>query len=299
MKNSLHLKFLAIKNVALENNYSIKFLCGVWNLNRRSYYKWLNKSSSARQIENEVIKEKILEIYHSVNKIYGFRRMTMNINSQMNKKYNFKRIYRLMRYELKISSVIRRKKGRYIKSSAEYKAENILNREFSADVAEQKILTDITEFKYGVDKKIYMCTTFDLYDKSILSYSLSNKANTELVLRVLENSYTKEIPENAVLHSDRGSQFTSLEYKEALERLGVTHSMSRVGKCIDNGPMEGFFGNIKSEKYYLKKYSNLIELENDISDYVKFYNEDRLQKNLGSLTPLAYRENNKETNVDN
>ncbi|MGL5963491.1 MAG: IS3 family transposase [Fusobacteriaceae bacterium] len=295
----MHLKFLAIENAALENNYSIKFLCGVWNLNRRSYYKWLNKSSSARQIENEVIKVKILEIYHSVNKIYGFRRMTMNINFQMNKKYNLKRIYRLMRYELKISSVIRRKKGKYLKSSAEYKAENILNREFSAEVAEQKILTDITEFKYGVDKKIYMCATFDLYDKSILSYSLSNKANTELVLKVLESSYTKEIPKNAVLHSDRGAQFTSQNFKETLERLGVTHSMSRVGKCIDNGPMEGFFGNIKSEKYYLKKYSNLIELEKEISDYIKFYNEDRLQKNLGNLSPLAYRENNKQKNVDN
>ncbi|MGL5056446.1 MAG: DDE-type integrase/transposase/recombinase [Fusobacteriaceae bacterium] len=77
-------------------------------------------------------------------------------------------------------------------------------------------------------KNIYMCATFDLYDKSILSYSLSNKANTELVLKVLENSYTKEILKNAVLHSDRGAQFTSLQYKETLERLGVTHSMSRV-----------------------------------------------------------------------
>lgn len=110
-------------------------------------------------------------------------------------------------------------KNRYIKSSAEYKAENILNRDFSADVAEQKILTDITEFKYGIGKKIYMCATFDLYDKSILSYSLSNKANTELVLKVLENSYTKEIPKNAILHSDRGAQFTSLEYKETLKKL--------------------------------------------------------------------------------
>lgn len=259
----------------------------------------MNRLPSVRESENEIIKENILDIYHSVNKIYGFRRMTMNINCRMNKNYNLKRIYRLMKDELKISSIIRRKKNRYIKSSAEYKAENILNRQFSADVAEQKILTDITEFKYGVGKKIYMCATFDLYDKSILSYSLSDKANTELVLKVLENSYTKEIPKNSILHSDRGAQFTSLEYKETLEKLGVTHSMSRVGKCIDNGPMEGFFGNIKSEKYYLKKYSNLEELERDISDYIKFYNEDRLQKKLGNLSPLMYRENNKQKNVDN
>lgn len=79
-------------------------------------------------------------------------------------------------------------KNRHVKSSAKYKAENILNREFSSTVPKQKILTDITEFKYGIDKKIYMCATFDLYDKSILSYSISSKANTELVLKVLENS---------------------------------------------------------------------------------------------------------------
>ena len=77
-------------------------------------------------------------------------------------------------------------------------------------------------------------------------------------------------------NTDRGSQFTSFEYKEALERLGITHSMSRVGKCIDNGPMEGFFGNIKSEKYYLNNYETLEELKNDISDYIRFYNEKRL-----------------------
>lgn len=292
------MKFLAIENVAAENKYSIKFLCEVWKLNRRSYYKWSNRLPSNRESENEIIKENILEIYTSVNKIYGFRRMTMNINSRMNKKYNSKRIYRLMKEELKISSVIRRKKNRHIKSSAEYKAENILNREFSSTVPKQKILTDITEFKYGIDKKIYMCATFDLYDKSILSYSISSKANTELVIKVLENSYIKGVPENALLHSDRGTQFTSLEYKQTLDKLKVTHSMSRVGKCIDNGPMEGFFGNIKSEKYYLKKYSTLDELEREISDYIKFYNEDRLQKNLGNLSPLNYRENNK-INVDN
>lgn len=291
-------EILKKRNKELENNYSIKFLCEIWSLNRRSYYKWLNRFPSNREVENKIIKEHILEIYHSVNKIYGFRRMTMNINYRTNKKYNLKRIYRLMKDELKISSVIRRKKNRYIKSSAEYKAENILNREFSAEISQQKVLTDITEFKYGINEKIYMCATFDLYDKSILSYSLSNKANTELVLKVLENSYTKVIPKNAVLHSDRGTQFTSLEYKEALEKLGITHSMSRFGKCIDNGPMEGFLGNIKSEKYYLKKYSTLDELETDISNYITFYNEDRLQKNLGCLSPLKYREHNK-INVDN
>ena len=214
--------------------------------------------------------------------------MTMNINRQMNKNYNHKRIYRLMK-ELKISSVIRRKKKKYTKNSAEYKAENILNRKFSADIPQQKVLTDITEFKYGKDKKIYMCATLDLYDRSILSYSLSEKPNTKLVLEVLQNSFSKTVNHNTILHTDRGSQFTSSEYKKTLENLGITHSMSRVGKCIDNGPMEGFFGTIKVEKYYLNRYESLEKLKNDISDYIRFYNEERLQKNLGNRSPLEYR----------
>lgn len=224
----------------------------------------------------------------------------MNINDRLNKNYNLKRIYRLMK-ELGIHSIIRRKKKRYIKSSAEYKVENILNREFHSNKPKQKVLTDITEFKYG-NSKIYMCATFDLFDKSILSYELSDRANTDLVIKTLKNSYNKAIDLERLLHSDRGSQFTSLEYKKALKELGITHSMSRVGKCIDNGPMEGFFGNIKCEKYYLKKYKKLSELEKDIHDYIKFYNNERLQKNLGNLSPLKYREQNSiniKNNVDN
>lgn len=252
------------------------------------HYKWLKRIPSSREIENEKIKEKILKIHNSVNKIYGFHRMTMNINHQMNKNYNHKRIYRLMK-ELKISSIIRRKKKKYIKNSAEYKVENILNREFSANIPQHKVLTDITEFKYGKDKKIYMYATLDLYDRSILSYSLSEKPDTKLVLEVLQNSFNKPIIHKAILHTDRVSQFTSLEYKKTLEDLGIIHSMSRVGKCIDNGPMEGFFGTIKVEKYYLNRYDTLEELKNDISDYVRFYNEERLQKNLGNRNPLEYR----------
>lgn len=134
-----------------------------------------------------------------------------------------------------------------------------------------------------------MCAALDLYDRSILSYSLSEKADTKLVLEVLQNSFNKPVGHKKILHTDRGSQFTSLEYRKTLENLGITHSMSRVGKCIDNGPMEGFFGNIKVEKYYLKKYETLCELKNDISEYIRFYNEERLQRNLGNRSPLEYR----------
>ena len=148
IRKYLHLKFLAIKGVASSNNYSIKVLCEILKVNRKSYYKWIKRIPSKREIENETIKEKILEIQNRVEGIYGFPRMTMNINRELNKKYNCKKIHRLMKEELKIFSRIRRKKRKYIKSSTEYEVENILNREFTAQKSLEKVLTDITEVQW-------------------------------------------------------------------------------------------------------------------------------------------------------
>lgn len=251
----------------------------------------MKRKVTSRELENEKIKSNLLELHSNLNGIYGYRRMTMNINRILSGKFNTKRIYRLMRKELNILSVIRRKKKRYIKSSAEYTTENILNREFSASTPKEKLLTDITEFKYGKkgeEKKAFLCAIYDVFDNSIISYKISKKANTELVMDVLAESLDSKVP-IGMLHSDRGTQFTSLKFKEILSKNKVTHSMSRAGKCIDNGPMEGFFGILKSEKYHLKKYMTLEELRCDIIDYIRFYNEERLQKNLEELSPLEYR----------
>lgn len=94
-----------------------------------------------------------------------------------------------------------------------------------------------------------------------------------------------------LLHSDRGFQYTSPAYKRKFDKAEMIQSMSRVGRCIDNGPMEAFWGTLKSEKYYLNKYSTFEELKIDIEEYIKFYHYERLQKRLNGLSPLEYRPN--------
>ena len=230
--------------------------------------------------------------------IYGYRRMTLHIRRSLQQDYNEKRIYRLMREELEISSTIRRKKKKYYKTKEEYSAENRLNRHFSSSYPGEKVLTDITEFSYGDQKKLYLCGMFDLFDRSLLSYCFSGRANTAFVLEALQEAYEKERKIH-LLHSDRGSQFTSHRFRKKLEEQGTLHSMSRAGKCIDNGPMEGFWGNMKVEKYHLKKYETLEELQRDLEEYIRFYHEERMQKNLGGRTPLEYKENWLQLNVDN
>ncbi|MFU0799928.1 MAG: Integrase catalytic domain-containing protein [Xylanivirga thermophila] len=230
----------------------------------------------------------MIDLYEEVNGIYGYRRITMNLNHRLNKNYNHKRIYRLMKLT-GLKSVIRKKKKRYIKSKPQFVAENILNREFTASKPNEKWVTDVTEFKYGYGKKAYLSAILDLYDNSIVAYVIGHRNDNQLVFETLDLALKSNLGASPMIHSDRGFQYTSYGFKKRLESAGMTQSMSRVGRCIDNGPIEGYWGTLKCEKYYLNKYNAFEELKNDIDKYIYFYNYKRLQKRLNSLSPMEYR----------
>lgn len=139
-------------------------------------------------------------------------------------------------------------------------------------------------------KKAYLSAIIDLYDKSIVSYILSHSNNNNLVFKTIKpaiNQLSKN--EFPLLHSDRGYQYTSTEFKRILGNVKLTHSMSRVGRCIDNGPIEAFWGTLKVEKYYLHKFETYENLKHAIDTYIKFYNNRRYQETLNGLSPLEYR----------
>ncbi len=191
---------------------------------------------------------------------------------------------------LGLKSVIRIKKKRYIKVSAEEIAKNKLNREFSASRSNEKWLSDVTEFKYACGKKAYLSAILDLYDNSIISYEIGHRNDNSLVFKTLDKAIESNPGARPLFHSDRGYQYTSYGFRRRLEVNGMEQSMSRAGRCIDNGPMENFWGILKSERYYLKgKYKSYEELKIDIENYINFYNNKRLQKRLNSMSPLEYR----------
>jgi transposase InsO family protein len=227
-------------------------------------------------------------LHQKVKGIYGYRRMTMNLSRKLQKALNHKRIYRLMKL-VNIQSVIRRKKKRYRFSKPQHIAENLLNREFSATRPNEKWVTDVTELKYGTSKKAYLSAILDLYDGSIISYVLGHSNNNKLVFDTLDPAIASLMDEHPLIHSDRGFQYTSRRFKGKIEKTRMKHSMSRVGRCIDNGPMESFWGTLKSERYYLHTYDTYEELCQDIDEYIRFYNKDRLQKRLNGLSPIEYR----------
>lgn len=279
--------YAAIKEL-YEQGYAVTELCAIADIARSSYYKWTNRSESNLDIENAMILEDLAKLYNDVHGIYGYRRMTLNINRMSSKQYNHKRIYRLMK-TVGMKSVIRKKKKNYIPSTPQITAENILNREFQADKPNQKWLTDVTEFKLTNGQKAYLSAILDLGDRSIVSYVLGHSNNNQLVFETFDLAIASNPGAKPLFHSDRGFQYTNRLFKNRLDSINATQSMSRVSRCIDNGPMEGFWGIIKSEMYYLQRFHNYEDLKEAIDEYIEFYNTRRLQKNLKGLTPMEYR----------
>ncbi|WP_138858676.1 MULTISPECIES: IS3 family transposase [Exiguobacterium] len=289
----LQQRYIAIKELNEEEALSIVLLCRVAGISRAAYYKWLNRTISVRQEENEKLLEDIRLLYDQANGTYGYRRITMTINrlrrQQSLSPFNEKRIYRLM-HSHGIQSIIRRKRRKHKKSTPQHVAENLMNREFSAARPDEKWCTDVTEFKYGAGKKAYLSAIIDLYDGSIVAYRVGKSNNNGLVFKTMMPAIARlRTGASLMIHSDRGFQYTSRGFKRMVEDAGLTHSMSRVGRCIDNAPIESFWGTLKVEMYYLREFQAYSELTKAIENYIAFYNHDRFQKRLNGLSPVEYR----------
>jgi len=264
-------------------------LCEIAGIQRSSYYKWLNRTESKNEIFNKELLPTIKAAYEEKNGILGYRQMTIKLNRENTFHVNEKRIYRLMNI-LNLKSVCRKKRKNYIKSTPQVTAENILSRNFNSFSFGEKWLTDVTEMKYSLGSKAYLSAILDLSDKSIVSFVLGHSNNNELVFKTFDIAHETYPDAKPLFHSDRGFQYTSKIFKNKLDDSKMTQSMSRVARCIDNGPMEAFWGMLKSEMYYLKKFNSYEELEKAIIDYIDYYNNHRYQKRLECMTPLEYRE---------
>ena len=268
---------------------SIRRICDVAGIPRASYYKWLNRTPPEHEVINEAIAEAIREI-HEDSPDKGYRR----IRDDLARDYGFyvsdNRVLRICRY-LNIKSTIKYKREGCTISDKDpqHIAENILNRNFQADAPNEKWLTDVTEFKYYIGpekKKIYLSAILDLYDRRIVAYVIGDSNNTPLVYETFAQAVRMNPNAHPIFHSDRGFQYTSNVFHRKLQDHGMIQSMSRVGKCIDNGPMEGFWGILKRERYYKRKFSSREDVVQMITEYIDYYNNRRYQRRLGVLTPM-------------
>lgn len=220
----------------------------------------------------------------------GYRRIRDDLERYHGIKVNDKKVLRICRKK-DIKSTIKYANNSCTRQSKnpQFIAENILNREFTAEAPNLKWLTDVTEFKYYVgyeSHKVFLSAILDLYDRRIVSYAIEDSNNNDLVFRTFDAAVAANPDATPLFHSDRGFQYTNRTFHTKLEKAGMTQSMSRVAKCIDNGPMEGFWGILKRERYYGKRFTDKESLVAMIEEYIDYYNNSRLQRNLGVLTPM-------------
>lgn len=285
--------YQAIFEVHEEISAPVKALCKIANISQSAYYKWRGHAPSRREAENKKIMEAI-KVIHTAHPEKGYRRIRDDLVRDYHFTVNDKRVLRLCR-AMGIVSIVKQRKPGCTKAEKHpaHTAENILNREFTATSPNQKWVTDVTEFKYylGDQKhKLYLSAILDLYDRRLVAYQLSDRNNNELVFETFDQAVSENPEAHPLFHSDRGYQYTSPSFHERLVKAEMTQSMSRVGKCLDNGPMEGFWGILKRERYYGHRFTNRTELVEAIEQYIEYYNTQRYQRKLGILTPIEKHE---------
>jgi transposase InsO family protein len=171
-------------------------------------------------------------------------------------------------------------------------ANNEINRDFKTNRQNEKWLTDITEFKIkGRNQKIYLSPIMDLYNREIISYSIGTRPTVELAIKALDKALkTKADLSKLTIHSDQGYHYQHISWVKRLEDRNITQSMSRRGNCIDNSPMENFFGILKQEMYYGEEYKSVKELKESIEEYINWYNNERIKEKLNGMSPVQYRQ---------
>ena len=267
-------------------------MCRVLKISESGYYRWLkNKAKpTARELLSVEIRAILNE--HPDNDNYGVNRMVTAL-AQKGVRVSRRTVYRTMS---EMGIIHRRRTPRGItKATTEIQdRENLIKRNFKAEKPLQKLLSDITEIQC-YDGKLYLSAVLDCYNGEILSIAMDNNMKKELCIRTvkeLELQYGKKIC-GAIFHSDRGSQYTSEAFKEALKGANMRQSLSGTGHCFDNARMESFFATLKKEKIYKISAYKLTrdQVKSIIFRYIfVYYNRIRISSvNPGGMSPVAYR----------
>ena len=223
---------------------------------------------------------------------YGYRRIQLALRNR-GIIVNHKKVQRIMRkLGLKGDKFIR-KSRRYssYKGTVGTVAKNRIRHRFQTSIPYQKLTTDITEFKCSDGRKLYLSPMMDMYNGEILSHGISMHPTLDFVMQPLEEALqvVKDARYRTTIHSDQGWHYQHAHWARTLKEHKVFQSMSRKGNCLDNSPMENFFGLLKQEMYYGIPLRTYEELKRDIESYIQYYNNKRIKQKLAGMSPVQYR----------
>jgi transposase InsO family protein len=260
-------------------------LCGIARVSRSGYYRWLKYADGKDKDHCDYLL--IKEIFDKGKGKYGWRTIKMKLEREKQIKMNHKKISRIMgKYGLCVKI---RRKNPYkdiMKKTADHRTfENKLNREFRQNIPRKIFCTDVTYLPLN-NRFAYLSAVKDIATGEIVAWRLSPYITMELVLATIDQMKQYQ---NTLIHSDQGFHYTNPEYIQRIKILRMVQSMSRKGNCIDNAPIESFFGHLKDDIDCrgCKTFEELYQL---IENYINYYNTERSQWGKNKMTPVEYRD---------
>lgn len=266
-------------------NKDINLLCQIAKVSRSGYYQWLKQQNGTDKDYDDYLL--IKEVFGEGKQKYGWRQVKMQLERQKKVVMNHKKIIRIMK---KYGLVVKiRRKNPYkaiMKKTQEHRIfENKLDRQFHSNVPHKIFCTDITYMPFN-NRFAYLSAVKDIATGEVVAWHLLPHITMPLVLKTLEKLKPYQ---DAMIHSDQGFHYTNPEYIQKVKALEMIQSMSRKGNCIDNAPVESFFGHLKDDIDY-KNCKTFEEIYQLIENYIKYYNNERAQWSRNKMTPVEYRD---------
>jgi len=274
--------------------FDVEKMAKVLKVSRSGYYAFIRRPESIRSKDNRRLTDKIMNLHNASRQTYGSPRIHAELKSR-GEYCSRKRVARLMRKSNICAKMCKkRKKFSYMTSKdASLIAPNHLQQQFTAASQNKVWVSDIT---YIPTKEgwLYLCAFIDIYSRKVVGLSMSSRMDTTLISRALQQAIMHRKPSKGLMHhSDRGSQYTSTDFKALAFSNDIKLSMSGKGCCYDNAVAESFFHTLKTEHVNFCSFKTREEGVNSLFEYVEvFYNRERRHSTLGYLSPVEFEEMN-------
>jgi transposase InsO family protein len=261
-------------------------MCALLDVSTSGYYEWRDRPMSDRAVRREALMIRIEEEFAQSDHTYGYRRIHAElVRSGVDVDDETVRI--LMREMGLVPVQVKKRRSLTVQDKAAGPIPDLVRRDFTASVPGEKMIGDITQIDTG-EGPLFLATVIDCFSKTVIGWSVDSRYPASLVSAAFEMAAKRiPLPEGAVFHSDRGSQYTSIQFGDTLDKYKIRRSVGRTGICFDNAMAESFFGKLKTEMVHHWTFATRAEARRALIKYIEgFYNARRLHSGLGYRPPL-------------
>jgi putative transposase len=268
--------------------FQVAKMCDLFGVSTSGFYDWVKREPSEQEMKREQLAVDIKRVHSKSREIYGSPKITEQLHKE-GIGVSERTVQRIMKKEGVVSKTTKKFKTTTNSKHDNPVYPNLLEQKFTMDAPGKAWVADIT-YVWTKEGYLYLASVMDLYSRKIIGFHMGDRLKKELVITALERAMKHQPPQKGLIHhSDRGSQYASLEYTNELKESKIQISMSRKGNCYDNACIESFHSVIKKELIYQTTYTTRAEAKRDIFEYITcFYNPERIHSTNGYLSPMEF-----------